>query len=449
MTLIGAASMAAALLVVGCGDNDAKPVSSKAGESCVRTADCADGLSCIANVCYSTAPSSGGDSGSGGGPVVGPVLGGEGESCTSRQDCKDGLACFNQRCTQSTSPGAGGDDGGGTPTAQLGERGETCRVNADCSTDLVCVPSGTFGVGVCDVKNFGVTPTGKTCSGECSTSDDCCQLPLAAHTTEVKSCDDIDALITAEAIKCTAPSAGRNAQLCFYQSAYCSKCTSKTWACTHNTCVYAAACAVTTMEAPTGCPIYSRLGSPNLPCNTSAKKCTGTATVTTPDCSSDADCDDHGVVFDDPSTTAIDKDPCAAGECTCYLANHECYRKCDRDIDCADSKVCDKDRNLCVPSAACQTNAQCQISRGSIDYACDPGTGTCKLSCTADRDCSSTGSIATDTFFSGRVCVSGFCETAGGCTTDAECPGVEGQLKKFCVEPVVDTTVPVYSAVTD
>src|SRR4051794_26750651 len=100
MTLIGAASLAAALLV-GCGDNDAKPTSSKAGQSCARTSDCADGLSCIANVCYSSSPAGG--NGGGGGTVAGPVLGGEGESCTSRKDCEDGLACFNQRCTKSGS----------------------------------------------------------------------------------------------------------------------------------------------------------------------------------------------------------------------------------------------------------------------------------------------------------------------------------------------------------
>src|ERR1700755_763493 len=97
MSLIGAAGMAAALLI-GCGDNDAKPASSKAGQSCVRTADCADGLSCIANVCYAGSPA--GEAGQGATP--GPVLGGEGESCTSRRDCADGLACFNQRCTATT-----------------------------------------------------------------------------------------------------------------------------------------------------------------------------------------------------------------------------------------------------------------------------------------------------------------------------------------------------------
>src|SRR5450432_114392 len=118
MTLIGAASLAVALLV-GCGDNDAKPTASKAGQSCVKTADCADGLSCIANVCYSSSAAAGGSGGSGGSAVVGPVLGGDGESCTSRKDCEDTLACFNQRCTKSTSTGAGGDTGG-TPTAQLG-----------------------------------------------------------------------------------------------------------------------------------------------------------------------------------------------------------------------------------------------------------------------------------------------------------------------------------------
>ena len=69
MSLVGAASVAAALLV-GCGDNDVKPVSSKQGESCVRTADCVDGLVCVANVCYATVPTgTGGEAGQAG--VVG------------------------------------------------------------------------------------------------------------------------------------------------------------------------------------------------------------------------------------------------------------------------------------------------------------------------------------------------------------------------------------------
>src|SRR4051812_1288520 len=102
MSLIGAASMAVALLA-GCGDDDAKLRTSSAGQSCVRTSDCADGLSCIANVCYQTAPPSGGEAGDTSTPL--PTKGGEGESCNSRLDCAEGLGCFNNRCTKSADNG--------------------------------------------------------------------------------------------------------------------------------------------------------------------------------------------------------------------------------------------------------------------------------------------------------------------------------------------------------
>src|SRR4051812_21303593 len=112
MSLIGATSMALALLV-GCGDDDSKPATSKAGQSCARTADCAEGLSCIGNVCYKTAPPpSGGEAGdSSVNPPAPPPRGGEGESCNSRLDCAEPLGCFNNRCTVSAS-GEGGATGG-------------------------------------------------------------------------------------------------------------------------------------------------------------------------------------------------------------------------------------------------------------------------------------------------------------------------------------------------
>ena len=132
ITLIGAASLGAAL-IVGCSDKDAKPASSKAGDSCVRTADCADGLSCIANVCYASGHMSngGGEAGQPSGPPL-PSLGSEGESCSSRLDCEAGLGCFNQRCTTPPTPVTGEAGAPGKMAIELGERGETCRVNGDC-----------------------------------------------------------------------------------------------------------------------------------------------------------------------------------------------------------------------------------------------------------------------------------------------------------------------------
>ena len=231
MSLIGAATMSLALLA-GCGDDDAKLASSQAGQSCVKTADCADGLSCIANVCYKTAPPTGGEAGGSATPV-GPVLGSEGESCTSRRDCTEGLGCFNNRCTATASNGDGGAPSTGI---ELGARGETCRVNGDCSKGLVCIPSTTStGTGICDTADFGIEPTGMTCGGECNEAADCCQFPVLLHTATIRSCEDIADAIAAGPIDCAAPATANAELLCFEQATYC-ECGAKTWACTNNAC---------------------------------------------------------------------------------------------------------------------------------------------------------------------------------------------------------------------
>ncbi len=225
ISLIGAMALGAALLV-GCGDNDAKPVLSKAGESCASAAQCADGLSCIANVCYaSVRRRRAANGGSGGAPVVGPVLGGEGESCTSRRDCEDGLACFNQRCT-ANGMGAGGETG--TVVApQLGDRGETCRVNGDCASGLICIPGYiTAGIGQCDVANYGIQPSGMSCVGECKTAADCCQLPTAEQSPTIHSCEDISNGINGA--NCATTVVPAIIKLCFQQSVYCT-CAKNTW----------------------------------------------------------------------------------------------------------------------------------------------------------------------------------------------------------------------------
>jgi hypothetical protein len=443
MTLIGAASLAAALLV-GCGDNDAKPVSSKAGQSCVKTADCADGLSCIANVCYSNSAAAGGSGGSGGSPVVGPVLGGEGESCTSRKDCEDTLACFNQRCTASAT-GAGGETGS-APTAQLGDRGETCRVNADCTKDLVCIPSAlSAGVGVCDITNFGIVPTGKVCGGECTAATDCCQLPTGEG---IKDCPDLAAQLALSATDCTVAQAVNSiaARECFLDATYCSGCSATTWKCTDNTCVYNVACAAnSTIDQPKGCPQFTRLSNPVPACNTKTLKCTG---ATAGACTTDASC--TGQTIFDSSTL----DTCSDGECTCYATNHQCYRKCARDLDCTTGRVCDKTSSLCVPDTVCTTDAQCAERNGSLDYTCQKATNTCVLSCKADRDCSGTGHIVggseVDSVFTRSICTDGVCTSvAGDCSDDSQC-GIGGGYKTFCIDrPALAPNTSVTSAITN
>jgi hypothetical protein len=442
MSLIGAAGLAAALLV-GCGDNDAKPVASKAGQSCARTADCADGLSCIANVCYSSTASGGGSGGSGGAAVVGPVLGGDGESCASRKDCGEGLACFNQRCTKSdTTIGAGGDTGTTTPTAQLGTRGETCRVNADCAKDLACVPGSTAGsIGVCDVTNYGVVPTGMYCAGECGVATDCCQLPVLEQTAEgIKSCPDLTALIASSAVDCTATPENK---LCFLDATYCSGCSRTTWKCTDSACVYNVACTVAAgVDTDKGCPQYTRLGNVVPACNAKSLTCTGASGCTNaPSC--------VGLNVAD----SLGTDTCSDGECVCNAGDHQCYRSCTRDLDCATGKVCDKTSRLCTPDTVCTTDAQCAERNGSLAYKCQQDTHTCALTCAVDRDCSPSGRIVNgarvDTF-SSSVCVAGLCTSvAGDCVDDSQC-GATGGYKTFCIaRPDLTAGTSVSSAVTN
>ncbi len=455
LSLIGAASLSAALMA-GCGDNDAKPTSSAIGQSCVRTADCADGLTCIGNTCYAKNAKPKPSGGEGGDNTVTPVppqLGGEGESCTSRLDCEEGLGCFNQRCTTPpmvTTPGEGGAPST-TGGPELGARGETCRVNGDCAKDLVCVPSTTAnGVGVCDLAQYGLMPTGKKCGGECLTATDCCELPIVLQTAAIKSCKDIDAAITAGPIDCTAPATVAAQNLCFQQTTYCSGCTKNTWACTDNKCVYATACVATAAnDTPTGCPTYSRLGATGTTCNATSKKCEVAAGAAA--CTTDASCVAQPV-FDRPVLSA---DVCSAGECTCYTPNHECYRKCARDIECAGGSTCDTTSHVCMTAPTCTTNEQCAVLHSSLDWECNKG-GACAKVCTSDHDCSPSG-LGTPTF-NGTVCgADGFCASiASDCTDDTQCVapalflGAPPQLKTFCVDaPAATSGGAVSSAISD
>ena len=437
--------MALALLV-GCGDDDAKPVSSQLGQSCVRTADCAEGLSCIANTCYKAGTATGGEGGGTAGPTP-PVLGGEGESCASRLDCKAALGCFNNRCTGAEPAGDAGATGM-TPGVTLGSRGESCSVNSDCGKGLVCVPTAGVGAGVCDLSDFGIKPTGLTCSGECTADADCYQLPLELHTATVKSCEDVDDAITTQALDCTAdPVLPAAKLLCFEQATYCgyNKKTSKVWTCDTDahSCVYDVACdPLMGSDAPQGCPSYSRLHTlTGLFCNADSLKCVGPTAVA--GCTADAKCEGEQV-----SDSIVPGDVCTAGECTCYKPTGRCYRKCARNIDCAAGQVCDTAKTkLCVPDTECDTDAQCAIANHSLAYKCN--AGTCGQACATDRDCSGTGLASA---FNGRVCSAGFCTSiANDCTEDGkQCePTTLGDLKPFCVVTTTGSGTTVSSSVTD
>jgi len=436
MSFIGATSMALALLV-GCGDDDNKPVSSKAGESCIRTADCVEGLSCIGNVCYNKAPpAAGGGAGMGTVDPVPPVLGGEGESCTSRLDCMESLSCFNNRCT---APATGDGGATGSTGAQLGVRGESCRVNSDCGGELVCIATAVAGTGICDLANFGVEGTGLTCSGECTKADDCCQLPVALHTTAIRSCQDIADAIAKGSIDCTAPAAGNPAKLCFQQATYCE--CDDTWSCDEDThaCVYDTECdPAAGQDVPSGCPTHSRLYDISAKtCNPDSKSCTGATSATR--CTNDKSCEGMQVV-----DSTVD-DLCTEGECICYSGNKQCYRKCARDIDCGAGQICDA--KVCKPDAACVTDSQCAIANHNVAFKCNDGT--CAQACASDRDCSPSGVGGA---FTARVCgADGFCASlAQDCNEDSQCaPLTVGGLKPFCVEPAPAAGAGVASAITN
>lgn len=436
MSLIGVTSMALALLV-GCGDDDNKPVTSKMGQSCTRTADCDPGLSCIGNVCYKMPPSASGGSG-GGANLVPPPLGSEGQTCASRLDCKAGLDCFNNRCSAPVSGDAGAT---GSTGPNLGTRGESCRVNSDCDKNLVCVTTAVAGTGVCDLANFGVEATGLTCSGECLEAADCCQLPLALHTTAIRSCQDVSDAIDAGSIDCDKPADAAAAKLCFERDTYC-ECGKNTWACDEDThaCVYGGDCdPAVGLDAPTGCPSHSRLYDISArSCNPDTKSCVG-ANVSKA-CTNDKSCEGRQVVDSTPD------DVCTADECTCYSGNKQCYRKCARDIDCGAGQICDA-KKVCKPDATCVTDSQCAIANRNVAFKCNDGT--CAQSCETDRDCSPSGVSGA---FAGKVCgADHFCAVvAQDCNENSQCaPLTVGGLKPFCVTPTSVGGGGVASAITN
>ncbi len=452
-------------LAVGC-DGDLKIARSSAGDSCDKTSDCNDGLRCIDHTCYKNATSSGGSANNAGGDGTGgtvvtgpkpPVLGGPGESCAKRADCEDGLACLAQRCQMD---GAG--MGGGGPTGPtLGGPGETCGLTSDCTTGLTCLPSdgtnfpaargsGSNSVGVCTPTDNGLEPTGKSCNGaECTTADDCCELPVAAqisnalaptYGTGVNSCAELAVVL--DGVKCDAAVlTTQNAARCFAQATYCT-CGKTTWTCSDaGRCVYAAAC-TKDYATPGGCPTYSRAGYPLTSlCDTDGSgKCEPPAALAA--CKTDVECDKGLVVAD---SGGIER--CTAGECTCYKALGACYRKCGEDLDCAKGKSCDTKTKVCVPNAACDSDAFCVTYNNDIHSKCLMPEGVCDTECINDRECNY-GSLTNSA--STRVCNAMHrCELVG-CTTDTECPAGAGGVKLFCTAtPAPAAGATASSAITD
>ncbi len=433
------AALSVAAWLGGCSSSSTPAsVTSAEGESCSRTADCASGLACIDDTCVpkGTAVEDGG-----------MMIGVDGGVVTPTPDGGVVVIIIDGGTVVVQAEAA--------PPPRPSQIGELCRTGSDCAMGLVCSSTYAYGgTGVCDVASYGLTPTGKTCTGECNTAADCCELPLNTSVggTAVKTCQDIfNLILTGNTTQCTTapiPSAASSVGVgCFLYATYCSSCaTSNTWSCTKSQCVYAATCQNSGVEL-SGCPSVTRTGRA-LSTNCNAAKgntCTPAATVGI--CTMDSECDTK------PTTdTAV---TCRGGDCTCYQQG--CYIKCASDLDCTQGYSCNATTKLCTKNAGCSTNADCAESTGIVTSECVAGTGQCKTPCTSDHECGPsgvmTGYYASD--FSGQVCgADGFCDDLG-CSSDADCensstnPG-GNTVHLFCVTPPATTTAPVFqSAITN
>jgi hypothetical protein len=400
------AGMAAASVAVamGCGSSSSSAQPSALGESCTRTSDCQSGLVCVADTCFAKAP------------VI-----------------DAGAEAGEAGLTTSSGP-------------QLGQIGEACQTSRDCASPLACVVSG--GSSVCDIVSYGLTPGGKTCSGECETAADCCELPVDALVdafgeTEVlgdagvftfvepRTCQDIVQLfLGGNAASCSGhPLSTAIARACFYYQTYCT-CAATTWTCTaSNQCAYAAACtAGNAANTLGGCPSETR----------TARALTSTCglanTCQVGGCSKDSDCE--GTAVSDLSESI-----CQGGDCTCN--GGACYIACAKDIDCQAGYACNTTTKVCSPTV-CMTNSDCVSQTGEVRAQCQ--AGACKLPCATDHDCSPSGDLTGTGTFNGTVCGSaGFC-VPFGCTSDADCD--TGSVHTFCVTPPA-TTSTAHSAITN
>jgi hypothetical protein len=333
------------------------------------------------------------------------------------------------------------DGGTSKPLPTLGQRGESCQSVRDCAEGLSCFPRAGSSGGICDLKDYGLKPTGKACTGECTSATDCCELPpnvvidnpVSSTFTSVTSCVEILQLLGGDAKVCAGTPSMANDSACFYYQTYCD-CAASTWSCTDNACVYSAKCSQDG-NVFNGCPTRTRsgIGTGAGVCDTKASKCQGT----TSGCTAAADCVNNAI-FDDPAHT------CVADECVCV--DSKCYRACNEDLDCPVHYSCDTKTSVCTAKPACSMDAECARSLSDVRAACKDGK--CVLPCTSDHDCSPSGATLGGGAFTAQVCGSdGVCE-ALGCASDDECQTGSG-TKQFCVDVKPTPAGTVRSAITD
>ena len=370
-----------------------------------------------------------------------------GETCTRTFDCKSPYVCQGNVCTTAaataTTPDGGLVTGGGDSSTtmvapHLGLLNESCQVSSDCQQPLECLGQR------CSVVSWNLTATGKTCSGECNTAADCCELPVnfdpflggwetavdggsfifhpGLTSTNVR-CEDLLSFMGGDASICANP-ANFNvntetlAQGCFLYNTYCGSCSaSGPWACTNNQCVYASPCTPsgTVASLATACPSETRTGRGlSTTCTVASGATMGSCQA---GCAMDTDC--AGKVPSGGSAhTCSAADAGAGTNCTCYQS--ACYFKCARDLDCVSGDTCDTTTHLCKP-AGCMADPDCIQSLGNARAKCT--MGACQITCDNDSNCGPPSSI----------CSSGVCKPSG-CTSDTDCPGGSTNgAKEFCV----------------
>jgi len=433
-----AAGLGVGMLAIGCGDDDDRVPARRLGgqgESCTSTDDCRELLSCLGGFCLSTpaAPDGGGGTG-----ATGPVLSRQGESCGRTADCAANLVCIQQTCV----PEGTGNDAGTPPGPRLGQRGESCQTVSDCVAGLTCVLRSNASGGVCDVADYGLTPSGKSCAGECAAAEDCCELPpngvVYVHptmgTSTARSCADIVAALGGALSVCTPAPAATSLlnPLCFYHATYCT-CAANLWACEMNRCVYSAPCQTASgSNLINGCPGAVRTGRLHPSCDATSSRC---QTPASSQCTTDASC--VGL------TVAELDDTCSTNECACVQG--ACYRKCNEELDCPSRYKCDMTEEVCVQETSCTSNVECVTQLNDVKAECREGK--CVEPCSTDHECSGSGLVTGGGAFLDSVCSDKqICEPLG-CNSHNECGA--GTARTFCV-PVNPATTPTYrSALTD
>jgi hypothetical protein len=364
---------------------------------------------------------------------------GVGETCTRTFDCKSGLACISGTCFPSVTSDAGDNDAGegGIPSGpHLGLLKESCQTSGDCQAPLECIGN------TCSIVTYNLTATGKSCTGECNSAADCCELPpgmsaglyywytysadggalTAIHdgpgSVSNVRCEDLLAFFGGDTTACNPtqfPEVNEYlADACSLYQTYC-QCAPNTWTCSPtNQCVFSGPCANSvgvTVSSQT-CPTETRTGRTGLnpTCNVPAGETTGTCQA---GCAMDSDCIDKTPNLNTHACSGTDGGP---ENCTCNQG--ACYFKCNSDLDCAGGYTCDTAGTHLCKQSGCMNNADCVLQKNDARAQCV--ANACQIPCQADVECGT--STAT-------ICSGGFCKPSG-CSSDSDCTGT---AHEFCV----------------